>query len=189
MTKAAQIRSFAEDGVTVSECAKRVGVPYQHAYNVLREAGMLPVTSANAASPKRRTTAKPPLLASQLVEAGFRHACSWTLTDSRLSLEPAAPVEHGVYAFVAEGRALYVGVATKGLKKRLNFYVKPGPTQGTSLRLNARLREELAGGRIIHLYVAFPPDFSWNGLPMNGAVGLEHGLIHTFNLPWNVRGA
>jgi len=95
----------------------------------------------------------------------------------------------GVYAFAKNNTALYVGVATIGLAKRIYFYGKPGPKQITNLRLNEMLKAELLSGSEIEIYVARPPDFDWNGLPIHGAAGLELGLIKKFDLPWNKRSA
>lgn len=95
----------------------------------------------------------------------------------------------GVYAFVNCGTALYVGVATMGLAKRLYFYGNPGATQRTSLRLNAIIKNELRSGHCIDLYTAAPADLEWNGLPIHSSAGLELGLIKKFDLPWNVRSA
>lgn len=41
MSKAEQIRRLYQEGKTVSEVAKTLGIRYQHAYNVLRDAGLL----------------------------------------------------------------------------------------------------------------------------------------------------
>ena len=95
----------------------------------------------------------------------------------------------GVYAFVKDARAMYVGLATIGLAKRIYFYGKPGATQRTSKRLNATIKSELKAGSAIDIYTATPDDLDWNGLPIHGSAGLEMGLIKKFHLPWNKRGA
>jgi hypothetical protein len=61
----------------------------------------------------------------------------------------------GVYAFAAGGKALYVGVATMGLKKRLYFCGRPGRTQRTSQRLHDLIKQVLSRGREIEIDVAF----------------------------------
>ncbi|WP_235909084.1 GIY-YIG nuclease family protein [Brucella anthropi] len=94
-----------------------------------------------------------------------------------------------MYAFVKAGVALYVGVATVGLAKRLYFYGRPGITQRTSQRLNAAIKTKLAGVDPIEIYVALPSDLEWNGLPVHGSAGLELGLIKKFALSWNMRSA
>jgi hypothetical protein len=95
----------------------------------------------------------------------------------------------GVYAFARDGVALYVGVATMGLAKRLYFYAKPGITQRTSQRLNGIIKSELQQVSFTDIYTSIPPDLEWNGLPIHGSAGLELGLIKRFALPWNMRSA
>lgn len=189
MTKSAAIRALAKDGLSTAEIARRVGVRYQHAYNVLKQAGIV-VTSAAAKPPTAAPAAKPALTADRLVEGGFRHAACWMVEDDAVRIDRPLPKERGVYAFVIDGRAMYVGLATMGLAKRLYFYGKPGATQKTSLRLNEVMRREITDrGAVIDVYVATPPQLEWNGLPVSGDAGLELGLIQAFDLPWNVRSA
>lgn len=190
MTKSAAIRALAKEGLPTAEIARRVGVRYQHAFNVLKQAGaIVPSTSAG------RTTAVPPiakptLTVAQLMEGGFRLAACWTVAADAVRIDRPLPKERGVYAFVIDGRAMYVGLATMGLAKRLYFYGKPGTTQRTSLRLNDVIRRGIVErGEVIEVYVATPPQLEWNGLPVSGDAGLELGLIQTFHLPWNVRSA
>ena len=104
-------------------------------------------------------------------------------------LDQPLPKGVGVYAFVKDGFALYVGVVTMGLAKRLYFYGKPGVSQRTSLRLNGIIKNELLTTPAIDIYIAEPPDLEWNGLPVHGSAGLELGLIKKFSLPWNMRSA
>lgn len=186
VTKADQIRRFAAEGLSVSEVAAKVGVRYQHAYNVLKRSG-------TAAAPRAvRSTAptKPPLDAKTLLNAGFRRVSRWTLDDNDLLvLTDALPKEVGVYAFVRAGLVMYVGVATMGLAKRIYFYGRPGVSQRTSLRLNDIIKRELQSAAEIDVLIAQPDDMRWNGLPVHGAAGLELGLIKAYALPWNMRGA
>lgn len=130
------------------------------------------------------------LSASQLESAGFRQVSCWQVTPgSRIELEQPVFKEAGVYAFVVDGRAVYVGLASMGLSKRLYFYARPGVMQRKSLRLNAVIGQHCTDGKIVEVYAAQPDDFDWNGLPVDGCAGLELGLIKRFNLPWNVRSA
>jgi hypothetical protein len=102
----------------------------------------------------------------------------------------SAPVPTNVgYTFVSGDVALYVGVATMGLAKRLYFYRRPGPTQKTSIRVKALLLEALETIQQIDIYTATPTNVEWNGVPVSGVAGLEYGLIQTFKLAWNIRGA
>jgi hypothetical protein len=132
---------------------------------------------------------RPPLTTDLLLASGFKQAADWMTVDPlRLQASAALPKERGVYAFVSDNRAQYVGLATMGVAKRLYFYSRPSITQRTSLRLNSILLEALATGRSVSIYVAHPPDLTWNGLPVSGDAGLELGLIQQFELPWNKRG-
>lgn len=132
--------------------------------------------------------AKAALTVDRLLKSGFQHASLWTLSDGELCLDRPLPKAAGVYAMAKDGVALYVGVATVSLAKRVHFYTKPGLTQTTNQRLNRLIKTELEEDCQIELYVAVPPDMEWNGLPVSGPAGLEHGLIKAFALPWNERG-
>ena len=187
----------------MADIARKVGVRYQHAYNVLKAAGLLRVGPSNVmplvgsdalAESHRPQTAKPTsavkpaLTVDRLVSGGFRHSARWLLADELLLLDQPLPTGRGVYAFVRDGAALYVGLATMGLAKRLYFYGKPGATQRTSQRINGLLKAELTTRPFIDIYTAVPPNLTWNGLPISGDAGLELGLIESFALPWNIRG-
>lgn len=194
MNKSDTIRQLAGRGLPVAEVARLAGVRYQHAYNVLKAAGMLPGVAANATvTAKKRTVhptpvSRPPLTRERLLAGGFEHAGNWHLFSGELKPTQSLPKARGVYAFVKEEAAVYVGLATMGLAKRLYFYGKPGATQRTSLRIGAALREELDAGTEIAIYTAMPPNLEWNSLPVAGDAGLELGLIQAFDLPWNLRG-
>ena len=193
VTKAAQIRGLAAESLTTAQIADQVGVRYQHAYNVLKRCGLLERApqASNTVSPRVCTAlpTKPPLTVAFLQKGGFSRVGAWTVTESLLVLDPAFPKERGVYAFVKDGTALYVGLATKGVLRRFRSYCRPGKTQRTSKRLNAALIEAVVVGEIIDIFTAHPPDLTWNGMPVSGDAGLELGLIENFNLPWNIRGA
>jgi DNA-binding MarR family transcriptional regulator len=133
---------------------------------------------------------RPRLSAQQLLQAGFTDVGPWELeTSGKLKPHNRAPTTRGVYSFVQDGFAQYVGVASTGLKKRLRFYARPGASQRTNQRLNLLIRAEISKGAQIAIYVVSPPDFNWNGLMINGSAGLEVGLIQSFQLPWNARGS
>lgn len=191
MRKSDLIRSLAGQGLRVADIAKRADVGYRHAYNVLRAANLLPGRSAD---PKEPTGSVPlaqrrPLTVERLLAGGFEHAGDWMLSSGVLMPSRPLPKARGVYAFAREGQVLYVGLATKGLARRLYAFGRPGPTQTTNQRLGAVLREQIASGAVIAIYVALPPPLDWNGLPVAGDAGLELGLIENFDLPWNLRSA
>ena len=130
---------------------------------------------------------KPPLQISVLEFAGFQRVGCWENRDGRLHCGTQIPDEKGVYAFSVDGLVQYIGLASKSLKKRLNFYRTPGPSQSTNIRLNALILAGVQSGEI-SIHVATPLDGDWNGLPVSTAEGLEAGLIDRFELPWNQRG-
>lgn len=153
------------------------------------------VDGAAVAEPDREVVipispSKPTLRVDLLERAGFAPAAIWRLTAAdELETDQPLPKPPGVYAFSINGVVQYVGLATMGLAKRLYFYARPGSTQRTSKRLNATLKAELAAGGRITIHTATPEDLTWNNLPVSGAAGLEFGLIQSFHLPWNIRGA
>jgi hypothetical protein len=121
MTTSDQIRSLAREGVSTAEIARRLGIRYQHAYNVLH----------NSRADTQRLTltplivVKPPLSPTALLDGGFELSSRWKLSEaSQLTLDQPVSNEVGVYAFAREHTVLYVGVATMGLAKRLYFLRK-----------------------------------------------------------------
>ena len=191
MSKADQIRDLAAEGLKPAEIAKRLGIRYQHAYNVVNAGNGRIASQTNPLEINLgdRQGSRPSLTVELLIAGGFQWVSRWMLSGEHLVLEMPVPREVGVYAFVRSGKALYVGVATMGLSKRLYFYGRPGISLRTSQRLNAKIKAELAGLEAIEIVVAIPPDLEWNGSPIHGSAGLELGLIKKYALPWNMRGA
>lgn len=120
--------------------------------------------------PETRPTGKPALTTEILISGGFTRVGRRIISGEGLALETPAPKSKGVYAFVKAGVALYVGVATKGIAGRLYSYGRPGLSQRTNQRLKGTILAELSGSEAIEIYVTMPPDFEWNGLPVNGKV-------------------
>ncbi|MBV9996911.1 MAG: hypothetical protein JO127_17040 [Caulobacteraceae bacterium] len=70
---------------------------------------------------------KPALTAQALLAGGFELTSRWVLTPAGALISERPPPSHpGVYAFVSEGLAVYVGIATVSIRKRLYFYTRPG---------------------------------------------------------------
>jgi hypothetical protein len=95
----------------------------------------------------------------------------------------------GVYAFVHDCAALYVGIAASGLAARFSAYTSPASKHRTAQRLHALLLLALGTVHYLDILTAAPPNSCWNGWPVNATAGLEVGLIGTFDLRWNFRGA
>lgn len=132
---------------------------------------------------------KPELTVEVLLRGGFVEVGCWELNDaSDLGHSIDLPKEPGVYAFAIDDAVQYVGLASKSVRQRLNFYRKPGASQRTNVRLNGMIRDQLGQGSIIRILLAHPPDHQWNEFPIKGPEGLEAGLIASFDLPWNMRG-
>lgn len=133
---------------------------------------------------------KPTLPSACLIEAGFTELGCWELSAQQtLAHSIDLPAKPGVYAFSINDTVRYVGLASRSIKQRLNFYRTPGVSQVTNIRLNALLCDHMGKGDVVTIMVAHPPDGAWNGLKISAAEGLEAGLIAEFDLPWNVRGS
>lgn len=132
---------------------------------------------------------KSKLTVEHLLERGFQELDPWLVTDGKLHAPRALPTKGGVYAFALGEEVQYVGLASKSLKQRLNFYCNPGVTQRTNLRLNGQIKELCQVGQRVRVLIAHPEDGTWNGLRLRGAEGLEAALIEDFHLSWNVRGS
>ncbi|WP_324742791.1 GIY-YIG nuclease family protein [Tsuneonella sp. CC-YZS046] len=174
---------------------ERRGAGYQsdpYAYYPLQKSFVTPeiIASKLESKPASLSAAKPVLTKSYLLTCGFKMCATWRLSSGEvIEFDCRLPTERGVYAFCKGDVVQYIGVAAKGIAKRLYFYTRPGPRQITNIRINAIIKSELAQGRKLEILAAMPSNFDWNGLPVDGVMGLEAGLINRYSLPWNVRGA
>jgi hypothetical protein len=133
---------------------------------------------------------KPRLTIDVLIKGGFVRVGCWQVNQAHeLMHNIALPREPGVYAFVIDDVATYVGLASRSIHQRLAFYKKPGTTQRTNMRLNGIIRGLIGSGAVVEILVAHPPDSEWNRFRISGPEGLEAALIRDFDLDWNVRGS
>lgn len=90
---------------------------------------------------------------------GFVASGRWRLAGDGLlaELDIHASARNILYAFVAQGRVLYLGVSTRTLAQRMRGYIAPGPNQRTNLANNARLRAALVEGAEIAIWVLARP--------------------------------
>lgn len=186
MSLSSRIRELAQSGQSVSEIARLLGIRYQHAYKVCRDSDLILSKSISSAEPP---FLKPALTASQLGNGGFIKAGCWKLVGDSCVYDCKLPSKSGVYAFCIEDHAVYIGLASKSLSKRIYFYSRPSQSQRTNLRLNALILDNLTRGVEVEIWYAHPPSSTWNGFSIRGDEGLEAGLIQQFSLPWNMRGA
>jgi hypothetical protein len=127
----------------------------------------------------------------RIEEIGFRHCGQWASGGDesiKLSLSECAQSANVLYAFVSEGKVLYIGKTTQQLRKRLYGYQNPRSTQATNLRGNAAIHGELSEGRGVDIY-ALPDNglLRLGGFHLNLAAGLEDSLINDLRPPWNKR--
>lgn len=126
-----------------------------------------------------------------LLRVGFRKAGCWVLQEAKpcYSLQDAGSERDVLYAFVADGQVLYIGKTTRGLKKRMYGYQRPGPTQNTNIACNDKLLELLGADRSVDIYVFVEPEPTFHaGIRVNLAAGLEDNLIAEVKPLWNRTG-
>jgi hypothetical protein len=106
VTTSAKIRALAAEGLETAEIARRLGIRYQHAYNVLKSSGVSQVSvGAKPIVPSPPT--KTPLSVSVLTDGGFTLAGRWALSPTEeLVADVPLPKEVGVYAFAKDGFAV-----------------------------------------------------------------------------------
>jgi len=195
-TVSAKIRALANVGYDRTEISEHLGIRYQHVRKVLVDAGITgglrrqieverePVIVDDTPAPREATSWE------ILLRAGFQFLGEWAQdSDAEIRLDAKAPVEPGVYAFVADDIIVYVGLTQTGLRTRLSHYRLGHAKQRTSSRVKKLIIDALATGQRIKVMVAMPTSGQWNGLPVNTAAGLEAGLIQMIRPAWNILGA
>jgi hypothetical protein len=125
----------------------------------------------------------------RLLDAGFDllGECRSSGEDG-FAFTAQAPAAAGVYAFAVNGIVHYVGLTRFGLRTRLGHYVYGHERQRTSARVKGLILDALAAGETVSVLIARPPQLEWNGLPVDGAAGLETALIRLIRPPWNQQG-
>jgi hypothetical protein len=131
----------------------------------------------------------PPL--QRLESMGFRKCGDWAIQEGRLkcALIDHASAPNVLYAFVSEGRVLYIGKTVRSLKQRMYNYQRPGPSQSTSIRGNRLISDVVALGKAVEVY-ALPDNglLHYGGFHVNLAAGLEDALIAELKPTWNKAG-
>lgn len=127
----------------------------------------------------------------KLTQVRFIKVGRWSLQSGKpcYALDELAGATDVLYAFVSDGKVLYLGKTTKELRRRMYGYQRPGPTQRTNIACNAKLLEVLTAKQAVDIYVFRDPEPKQHaGIPINLAAGLEDGLILEFMPPWNKAG-
>ena len=124
----------------------------------------------------------------RLLEIGFEHAGRWYLKDGLLELEITrfATQANVLYAFIVDGDIQYIGKTVTPLATRMSGYRRPNARQSTNVRNNKAVRELLAAGADVELFVL--PDsglLHYGRFHLNLAAGLEDSLIKLIAPPWN----
>lgn len=126
----------------------------------------------------------------RLLEIGFQVAGHWTLAGETLVCELIrhASQSNILYAFVCDGRVMYVGKTTKSLRQRMSGYRNPGPTQATNVKNHHHLKRLLAAGSTIDI-LALPDNglMHYGTFHLNLAAALEDSIIATLKPEWNGR--
>ncbi|WP_447763393.1 GIY-YIG nuclease family protein [Sphingopyxis panaciterrae] len=186
-TKADKIRALDRAGFARAEIARFLGIRYQHVRGTLIRH---PASrSANASRSTQSSVVPEPWPMQRLLGAGFDLLADCSLSgDAMFCYSAEAPVEPGVYAFAVDGMIAYVGLTRGSLRTRLRHYIRGHQGQKTSAHIKGRILESLCAGHTVQVLIATPPAFEWNGLPVDGAAGLETGLIRLIKPEWNRQG-
>ena len=187
-----KIRALLREGYLRTEVAQFLSIRYQHVRKVAVDAGIesglqggIAVLRKARPLPKVREDVAIDIL----VDAGFQKLGAWMADGvGGIALTVSAPRDAGVYVFVVDGLIKYIGVSSAGIRSRMSNYRARQKGQRTSARVNQIIKEHVAAGTIVEVYVATPPALEWNGLPVVTAAGLEAGLIKMVQPPWNKMG-
>lgn len=135
-----------------------------------------------------------------LLNLGFVHSgtCSDDNEVLRIEVHANANANNILYAFVENEDVRYIGYTENTFINRLYGYSRPGVSQTTNLRINAKARYLLQVGRQLDIYCFNVQNLlQYRGVNLNLAAGLEMALISQvaqYNsqnniLPlWNMRG-
>jgi len=188
VTKADKIRALDRAGFSRTEIAQFLEIRYQHVRNTLIKG---PPGEVRSPASRSAATVAPvePWSTQRLIDAGFVLLGDCSLTDQEtFGYSAVGPAEAGVYAFAVDGWIKYVGLTRNKLRIRLGHYIRGHKGQKTSAHIKGRILETLRAGSVVQVLVATPPAFEWNGLPVDGAPGLETGLIRLIKPEWNRQG-
>lgn len=127
----------------------------------------------------------------RLTDIGFRPVGEWVVENGgiRPLLSELGNVKNILYAFVSDGKVLYVGKTTQTLKKRMAGYQNPGPTQSTNIKDNRLILAVLTSGKTVQI-LALPDNglLHFGAFHLNLAAGLEDSIVAILKPEWNQTG-
>ncbi len=87
------------------------------------------------------------------IQWNLRLEARWETTEYKFPRPPTTlSTGPAVYCWCVDGHPVYVGEA-ESLKRRIQHYATPGPSQQTNLRMKAHLEAEQGAGRVVALEV------------------------------------
>lgn len=93
-----------------------------------------------------------------------------------------------LYAFVRGNAVQYIGKTTRSIRRRFVGYCRPGTSQSTNLRCHGKIKQVLADGGEIRIFIFIPiTHLRYAEFEISLAAGLEDSLIREFTPPWNGR--
>lgn len=140
----------------------------------------------------------PDLTAEDLLDLGFLDIGLWVTGRNGVgidySLDGRSPKAdallldkvNALYAFVQDSHVKYIGKTARTLRERFQGYRRPGPSQSTNRRNNENIRQALASGGEVRVFVFNPPSkLRFGAFEISIAAGIEDSLIAGFAPPWN----
>ena len=94
----------------------------------------------------------------------------------------------GVYAFIVDEVAQYVGVSLRSFSERMTQYRIGHKSQPTNVVMRQRFLDMINDGQKVEVYCLETDHVEWQGWPVNVAAGLEVALIKKYQLAWNSKG-
>jgi hypothetical protein len=119
---------------------------------------------------------------------GFQRAGYWLLNGATVDfiLEKFYDCNNVLYAFIVDDSIKYIGKSIKTLQQRMQQYKTPGPSQSTNIKNRDNIKRELESGKSVEIYCFVDSGlFSYGGLRINLAEGLETSMITEIQPDWN----
>lgn len=124
----------------------------------------------------------------RLFEIGFQVVGNWYIENEILKYELRKEIiqQNVLYAFIAESRLLYIGKTTKTLRRRMNGYLRPSPSQKTNIRNHKSILLLLESKNDVEI-LAMPDTelHQYGAFKLNYPAALEDSVIEIMKPEWN----